>query len=106
MDKIFICSRFEGDSEKHKQLARIYCLMVWNKGYLPIAPHLYFPQFLDNNNKEQREAIMQVGLNALRQCKAVYVYGRSVSDGMRREIKLAEELKIPITYFDEYGDEV
>lgn len=106
MKKIYICSRFEGEKEKHKQLARIYCLMAWGKGFFPIAPHLYLPQFLDDGNKEQREAALQLGLKALEQCSEIWVFGQCVSEGMRREIKQAEALKIPVKYFDQFGEEL
>lgn len=107
MKKIYICSRFKGSSvsvTKHIQLARIFCRMAWDKGFFPIAPHLYLPQFLDDGNKTERGAALKLGLKALEVCAEIWVFGKTISKGMKAEIERAETLKIPIKYFDEYGN--
>lgn len=107
MKKIYICSRYKGTAReitKHKQLARIYCRMAWDKGFFPIAPHLYLPQILDDENKTERGAALKLGLKALEACAEVWVFGKKISKGMRGEIERAAELKIPVKYFDEYGE--
>ena len=107
MKTIYICSPYKGTTNnvtKHRQLARVYCRMVWDKGFLPIAPHLYLPQFLDDGNKTERSAAIKLGLKVLEQCAEIWVFGENISKGMKAEIEHAETLKIPIKYFTEYGE--
>ena len=108
MKRIYICSPYKGKTynvEKHKQLARVYCRMAWDKGFFPIAPHLYLPQFLDDWSKTERSAALKYGLKALEQCAEIWVFGKKISTGMKAEIEKAEALKIPVKYFTEYGEE-
>lgn len=107
MKRIYICSPYKGTTNnvtKHKQLARVYCRIVWDKGFFPIAPHLYLPQFLDDGSKTERGAGLKLGLKALEVCAEMWVFGKTFSKGMKAEIERAETLKIPIKYFDEYGN--
>ena len=52
---VYICSPFSGDVEENIANARRYSRFAVDKGYIPIAPHLLFPQFLDDDNPEERE---------------------------------------------------
>ena len=45
--KVFICSPFRGDMEGNSKKAAAYSRMACEQGFLPIAPHLLFPQFLN-----------------------------------------------------------
>ena len=45
--KVFICSPFRGDMEGNARKAAAYSRMACEQGFLPIAPHLLFPQFLN-----------------------------------------------------------
>ena len=107
MGSILICSRYTDEVRKiakNKQLARIYCRMAWDKGFFPIAPHLYLPQVLDYGNKAERGAALKLSLKALEKCAEVWVFGGNYSKGMRAAIERAAVLNIPVKYFDEYGD--
>lgn len=54
--KVFICSPFRGDMEGNARKAAVYCRMACEQGYLPIAPHLLFPQFLNEGIEAERAA--------------------------------------------------
>ena len=99
--KVFICSPYKGNVEKNTARARVYCRFAFDSGFVPVAPHLYFPQFLDDNDKDERAAGCKYGLEQLWQCRELWVFGERISDGMRAEIELAKDLKIPVRYFDE-----
>jgi hypothetical protein len=45
---VYICSPYSGDVEGNVDAARRYSRFAVDKGYIPIAPHLLFPQFLDD----------------------------------------------------------
>ena len=59
---IFICSPFSGDTEINIANARRYCEFAFSRDAVPFAPHLYFPQFLDYTDEEQRETGIDAGL--------------------------------------------
>lgn len=97
MKKVYLCSPLRGDHEKNLQNARYYCREAANAGVLPFAPHVYFTQFLDDAVSIEREAGMRLGIEWLKICDEVWVYGE-ISEGMLRELEAAEELGIPINY--------
>ena len=45
--KVFIGSPFCGNMEGNARKAAAYSRMACEEGHLPIAPHLLFPQFLN-----------------------------------------------------------
>lgn len=98
--RVYICSPLKGKISRNILNARLYCRFAFDKGYVPIAPHIYFTQFLDENDKTERIAGIRYGLELMWQAKEVWVFGEYISEGMRAEIDLAKDLKIPIRYFD------
>ncbi len=51
--KVFICSPFRGDMEGNARKAAAYSRMACEEGASPIAPHLLFPQFLNEGIEEE-----------------------------------------------------
>ena len=41
---VYIASPFSGDVERNTERARGYCRLAVSKGYIPLAPHLHYPQ--------------------------------------------------------------
>lgn len=105
-EPVYICSPFKGDIALNRAKARVYCRFAFEKGYLPIAPHLYFPQFLDEDSKEERAAGLRYGLDIIRRCKQMWVFGKRSSDGMKAEIIAAKALGLIIRYFDGDTEEI
>ena len=62
---VFICSPFAGDIKRNVAAARQYCKFAVSKGNIPFAPHLLFPQFLNDGNLYDRETGMVMGLAIL-----------------------------------------
>ena len=98
MKKIYICSPLRGDYEENIQKAIGYCREVALAGDLPIAPHVYCTQFLDDTKPEERKRGMAIGAELLELCSEVRVYGDRISEGMQAEIRRAEALGIPVRY--------
>lgn len=65
-------------------------------GYTPFAPHLLFPQLLDDSKENEREAGICCGLEFLRHCSELWICGTKITDGMRREIQFAKLCDIPV----------
>ena len=103
---VYVCSPFAGDTETNINRARGYCRFAVSKGTIPLAPHLHFPQFLDDGDKEQRELGLFFALVMLSHCEEIWVFGERVSNGMAREIAKAEKRGIPIKRFNSKCEEV
>lgn len=103
---VYVCSPYSGNIEFNTSRARGYSLFVVSKGHIPLAPHLLYPQFLDEEDREQRELGLSYALVLLRKCDAIWVFGRKITDGMARELKKAKKYGIPIRYFNERCEEV
>ena len=98
---IFVCSPFAGDTETNIVNARRYCEYVFDHGAVPFAPHLYFPQFLDDNDEEQRKTGIGAGIAILAQCDELWAFGDKLTEGMRLELKIADGLGIPMRFFND-----
>ena len=86
---VYICSPFSGDVETNVANARRYSRYAVDKGYIPIAPHLLFPQFLRDDHPMERQLGLVFGLAVLCKCAEVWVFGSRISPGMEAEIKRA-----------------
>ena len=96
---VYICSPCRGDYEKNKMEAQCFCRIVMNHypDVIPIAPHLYFPQFLEDTDPSERSLGMEAGLALLDMCDELWVYGlKNPSEGMRAEIDYALKKGIKI----------
>ena len=106
MKKVYVCSPLHGDVEKNLVNAKKYCSIVSEDEEIPIAPHLYFSEFLDDDYEEERLLGIRMGLEMLKVCDEVKVFGNDISEGMNLEIRKAEELRIPITFYDKEGRKI
>lgn len=99
---LYICSPCRGNDGNYEHniaMAQEYCqlVMLTLPDYIPIAPHVYFTQFLDDTNEAQRTLGMDAGIELLSRCDGMLVfYMQNPSAGMRRELKYAKEHNIPI----------
>jgi hypothetical protein len=97
MKKVFICSALRGDVENNIKKAKEYSRQAVLEGYLPITPHIYFTQFLNDDIIEERNTGIKMGIDLLKGCDEIWVYGE-ITIGMAEEIQIAKERKITITY--------
>lgn len=98
---VYICSPYAGDVETNVQKARRYCRFAVDKGYIPIAPHLLFTQFLNDDNPKERQLGIFFGNAVMSKCSEVWVFGEHISNGMEAEIKRAKRKNYPLRYFNE-----
>lgn len=95
MKKVYICSPLRGDYVANTAAARGYCREAVDAGHLPVAPHIYLTQFLDDDKPEERRLGLELGQQLLKDCDELWVYGEP-SEGMKAEIELAKKLGIGI----------
>lgn len=61
MKKVYICSPCRGDYENNIQRAKEYSRAAVQKGVIPVTPHIYLTQFMDDNVPEERELALKIG---------------------------------------------
>jgi hypothetical protein len=98
--RVFICSPFAGDLERNLGVARRLCTLALSQGHAPIAPHLLYPQVLDDSDPSSRAVGLRAGFEFLRVCGEVWAFrSYGLSNGMLQELSLAIGQGIPIRYF-------
>lgn len=103
---VYIASPYAGDTVRNTDRARGYCRFAVSKGCIPLAPHLHYPQFMDDKDKAQRDLGLRFALILLGKCDELWVFGDIVSGGMAREIAKAKKRGMPIRYFTAECEEV
>ena len=103
---IYICSPFSGDVEGNVKAAQRYSRFAVDIGYIPIAPHLLFPQFLNDNVLAERQLGLFFGDVLMSKCAEVWVFGKVISVGMEAEIKRAKWKNYRLRYFNEKCEEL
>ena len=96
---VYICSPYAGDVETNVKAAQRYSRFAVDTGYLPIAPHLLFPQFMNDNDPKERELAMFFGNVLMSKCAELWVCGDTVSGGMAAEIERAKRKNYTVRYF-------
>lgn len=101
MDKVYIISRYRANDntqqEFNKDVARYFCRMVVEGGDMPVAPHLFYTQFLDDNKPIERDYGLELGISELRNSDRflLIIIDGVISEGMRNEIAEVSRLRMP-----------
>ncbi|MCE9636097.1 MAG: hypothetical protein K8T90_10365 [Planctomycetes bacterium] len=95
--RVFVCSPYRGDVERNVEVARAACRDVVLDGDAPFAPHLLYPDILDDADAAERSRGLCAGLAWLAVADEVLVVGEP-TEGMRAEIAAAETLGLPIRH--------
>ena len=100
MKWIYIASPYKGDIKTNVRNAKQYARFVSKQTAVPIVPHLFLTQFLNDEIGEEREMGLALGLQMLKRCHELWVFGEKITEGMAKEIEFAEKRGIPIRYFN------
>lgn len=103
---VYICAPLSGDVFKNISKVQGYCRFAVASGYIPIAPHLFFPQFMDDSNSKERNLALFMDIVLLTKCAEVWVFGSRISKGMGIELEKAKRKKMRIRCFSEDCREV
>lgn len=101
---VYICSPYAGDTERNTFKARAFSRFAVEKKCIPLAPHLLFPQFVDEET--ERWMGLKMGIVLMGKCEQVWVFGDVISAGMAAEIEKARKQQKRIRYFTEDLKEV
>ncbi len=92
MEKIYVISRYRAPTENgrefNRKVARHFCRQLVYEGKQPIAPHLYYPQFLNDDDPNERTIGTARGLEELAAADGylLVIVDGIISAGMRDEI--------------------
>ena len=103
---VYIASPFSGDVAINVENARRYSKYAVDHGFIPVAPHLLYPQFMDDTIEKDRELGMFFGIVLMSKCAEVWICGGRVSEGMEQEIRTAKKKGYKLRYFDNDMKEV
>lgn len=98
---VFICSPFVGDIKTNTERTKNYCRFAVEQYAIPVAPHLLYPQFMDEHDPDSRKLGLFFGRVLLGKCQELWVFGDTVSEGMSYEIRKAQKYNMLIRYFTE-----
>ena len=93
---IYIASPYAGEVRKNVEFAKEACRYAMEQNCTPVAVHLLYPQFLDNDDPVQREVGLRMGHRVLEACDELWLCGSRISTGMAMELKEARKLGIPV----------
>ena len=96
MKLIYVASPYAGDIEQNTEFTKRACRHVMKEGHAFFAPHLLYPQLLDDSNPQERQLGLEMGLAMLPRCDELWCYGNHISLGMHLEIEKAVRLGIPV----------
>jgi len=95
---VYIASPLSGDVARNLDFARQACRYAIAEGVTPFAPHLLYPQILDDSDPAQRRQGIDMGSQMLRLCDELWLCGDRISPGMAGEKTLAESLGLPVRH--------
>lgn len=98
MKLIYVASPYAGDVKKNIEFTKQACRYVMEQGHAFFAPHLLYPQLLDDASPRERQAGLDMGIAMLPRCDELWVCGDRISPGMAQEIEQAKALGMPIRY--------
>lgn len=96
MKIIYVASPYAGDIQKNTEFVKRACRHVMNEGHAFFAPHLLYPNLLDDSQPRERQLGIDMGLAMLEHCDELWCYGERISHGMMQEIAVADSLGIPV----------
>ena len=103
---VYICSPYShGCINTNIENARKYSRFAVDRHYLPITPHIYFTQFMDDTVSEEHETAIFMNFVLMSKCAELWVFGDIISKGMQTEIERAERKHMKIRYFTEELEE-
>ena len=96
---VYICSPYSGDTAVNTEKAKRHCRFAVDNNAIPLAPHLLFPQFM--NEETERDLAMFMDMVLIGRCEQLWVFGDTVTEGMKAEISRANRKGIKIRRFTE-----
>ena len=87
MKLVYICHPYANDPKCNKKKVLEICkhVLETSPDCIPIAPQIYFPQFM--SEQDDRKRAMSFCLELVERCDEFWIYGNP-TEGMKQEIEL------------------
>ena len=104
-ERAYICSPLHAETDEKMQVNMLAAYMYMQyasatMGYPAKAVHAFLPNILNDNNVEEREQALTLGLQILDKSDVLMVCGDRLSEGMKGEIFQAAEKRKRIIVFN------
>jgi len=92
MRKVYVISRYKAKTRRERrfnqQVAAYFCKHIAAEGNRPVAPHLFYTDFLNDDDPEERSAGLAFGIADLDECDEFLcvVVDNKISEGMAGEL--------------------
>ena len=93
MKKVYICAPLGGNIKENLEQVKRYTKYALICGTAPVVPHFYALCLNDDIPKE-REIGLAAGLSLLWFCDEMWIFGDTLTEGMRGEIRFCQNLNI------------
>ena len=96
----YVCSPCAGNITKNTAKAKEYSRIVYEHGYTPIASHLLFSQFINDNIPEERSEVIRMNQVLIRKSRIMFVCGDEITDDMKSEMLYAKRIGLTVVPLD------
>lgn len=96
MKRVYIASVYRGDRQQNEAFAKMAVSYAIQQEVVPIAPHLLYPQVLDDDDPIERAIGIVLAKSLLTVCDELWLCGDRITEGMKAEWELAREMQIPV----------
>ena len=103
---VYICSPYSGDTARNVANAQKYSRFAVDCHCVPITPHIYFTQFMNDDDPEERRLALFMNIILMTMCTELWVFGSEITEGMRAELRQAKRKNMRIRYFSEELEEI
>jgi len=102
--RVYICAPYDGENTRSREKIWGYCLFARERTYAPIAPFLYYPQFMPEFYEKEMQLMRSFALRDLLTCEEVWVFGNEVTPEMEREVSCASSHGINVRFLPDYEE--
>ncbi|WP_157608176.1 DUF4406 domain-containing protein [Ruminobacter sp. RM87] len=90
---VYLCNSGTGDTEQ-------YCRFALKQGQIPLSPLSIMTAVQDEDLKTHISSVL------LGKCNKLWVFGDTITAGLKAEFNVAKRRRQPIRYFDSFMNEV
>lgn len=96
----YVCSPTNTKIIFNSKKACEYSRTIYDHGYTPIAPHLLFPQFMDESIAEECNEMTMMNKVLIRKSRIMFVCGDAITSRMQQEMLYARQIGITVVPLD------
>lgn len=87
---VYICAPYDGKDTRSLEKIWNYCMFAKEHRYMPVAPYLYYPQFMNDFDERESRIMNQFARCDIRHCEEVWVFGKEITSEMEKILDCAQ----------------